>query len=345
MTQAFKRWKDWKLMDNPPRSELHLDQLYQYPPELLELLCDAIPVLFRSKQGIIDFFVGAGVPYRYLSDWIAKLNQDRDAVRKHEIVRSVICRLNDAGDAALAFRREVIKRVSEFEDFSSCWENDRLKAQGLVGQIRHVVNVKDSFTRMNLERERERMVHQAQYAAGLAAIQKKATDRADLKDALFSLFGEKNPQKRGKALEAALNNLFKHCGILVKEAFTCKGLDGGGITEQMDGAVEFDGAIYLVEMKWWNTAIGAAEVSPHLVKVYSRAGARGLFISNSTFTGPAIETVRAALAHKICILCELQELVIALETDIDLVELFRRKVKAAISDKQPFHRVTPIPGS
>jgi Protein of unknown function (DUF2924) len=33
-------------------------------------------------------------------------------------------------------------------------ESDRYKAQGLVAQIQKVVNVKDSFTRINLERER-----------------------------------------------------------------------------------------------------------------------------------------------------------------------------------------------
>ena len=41
-----------------------VDISYHYPPELLELLCDAVPVLFRSKQGVIDFFAGAGVPPR-----------------------------------------------------------------------------------------------------------------------------------------------------------------------------------------------------------------------------------------------------------------------------------------
>jgi hypothetical protein len=42
--------------------ESQVDILYHYPPELLELLCDTVPLLFRSKQGIIDFFAGAGVP-------------------------------------------------------------------------------------------------------------------------------------------------------------------------------------------------------------------------------------------------------------------------------------------
>jgi len=330
--------KAWKLMGDPSQHEIQLDRSYHYPPELLELLCDAIPALFRSKKGVIDFFVGCGVPEKFLRDWMLKLREDRDAVRKHEIVRSVLCRLNDAGDVALAHRREVIKRISEFDDFSSCWENDRFKAQGLVTQVRHVVNVKDSFTRMNLERERERRAHQAQYAATLAAKQKKIAERAALKDAFYHLFGETNPQKRGKALEGALNNLFKSYGILVKDSFTYTGTNGEGIIEQVDGSVEIDGHVYLVEMKWWDRPIGRPEVSTHLVRLFSRADARGIFISNSEFTGPAIETVREAINLKICVLCEMKEIVMALETDTDLAELFRCKVNAAINDKQPLHR-------
>jgi restriction system protein len=42
--------------------EVAIDGTYHYPPELLELLADGIPALFKSKQGVIDFFRGAGVP-------------------------------------------------------------------------------------------------------------------------------------------------------------------------------------------------------------------------------------------------------------------------------------------
>jgi restriction system protein len=89
------------------------------------------------------------------------------------MTRQVLCRLNDAGESALATRREVLKRASEFEDFSSCWDNDRLKAQGLVTQIQKLVNVKDSFTRMNIERERKRKQRQAVYTTEMEAKQKK----------------------------------------------------------------------------------------------------------------------------------------------------------------------------
>src|ERR1700730_1934479 len=190
----------------PTKAGAQIGISYQYPPELLELLCDAVPVLFRSKQGVIDFFVGAGVPNIHLADWKLKVKQDKESVKKHEVARSILCRLNAAGDESLAHRREVLKRISEFEDFSSCWESDRYKAQGLVSQIQKLVNVKDSFTRINLEREKERKESQAAYAASVEAKQKEAEQFAVLKRSLYRLFGETDRHKRGKQLESSLND-------------------------------------------------------------------------------------------------------------------------------------------
>jgi hypothetical protein len=92
---------------------------------------------------------------------------------------------------------------------------------------------------------------------------------------LFALFAMTDAQKRGKALESILNRLFANYGIAVREAFTVAGPDGEGVVEQIDGAVELDGHLYLVEMKWWDKPLGRAEVSPHLVRVFSRAAAGG----------------------------------------------------------------------
>jgi hypothetical protein len=83
------------------------------------------------------------------------LAEDASTINKFDIVRPLLTRLNEAGDTALGERRALLQRVHDFEDFSTCWESGRLEAQGLVGQIRKVVNVKDSFTRMRQEREEE----------------------------------------------------------------------------------------------------------------------------------------------------------------------------------------------
>jgi hypothetical protein len=53
-------------------------------------------------------------------------------------------------------RREIIKRVVEFEHFETCWPEDQLKAKGLVASVREAVNTKDAFTRMKQERDAER---------------------------------------------------------------------------------------------------------------------------------------------------------------------------------------------
>src|SRR5262249_39263589 len=158
-----------------------------------------------SKQDVLSFFQGAGVAAQCLADLRQRLSMDARSVNKFELVRTVLTRLNQDGEATLRERREILKRIVEFEDFSVCWENERLAAQGLVQRIRHVVGVKDSFTRMKDERERERAEHKRAQEVRAAEIAKRASMRNAIKTDLFSLFSEPNPWKRGKRLEGVLN--------------------------------------------------------------------------------------------------------------------------------------------
>jgi restriction system protein len=95
--------------------------------------------------------------------------------------------------------------------------------------------------------------------------------------------------------------------------------------------------LYLVELKWWNTPLGTAEVSPHLVRVFARGGqARGLFISYTEFTAPAITTCREALAGgAVVVLSKLEEIVEMLDHEADIRKWLKEKATAAIADKNP----------
>ena len=146
------------------------------------------------------------------------------------------------------------------------------------------------------------------------------------------------PQQRGKKLETVLNNLFHAYGILVQEAFHLVGDPGEGIVEQIDGVIELKGALYFVEMKWYKSAVGKAEISEHLVRLMGRAEARGFFISASDFSDPAIHTCRDFLQHKIVALCHLQEIVVALEQQHDLADCFIQKIQAAQIHKNPYFK-------
>ena len=313
-----------------------MDITFHYPPELLSLLVDTIPLLCRSKDDVLLFFKGAGVPPDVTEDLATRVREDRQNIGKYEIARSVLTRLNEKGESTLRERREVLKRITQYEDFSTCWPQDQLKAKGLVAEIRRVVNVKDSFVRMQIERDEERKKYQAAQQARLEEIRRRKASLAEIKCDLFALFTEDNPQKRGKALESVLNRLFALDGILVREAFTLVGNDGEGVIEQIDGVVDIDGELYLVEMKWLSHPAGVDDVSRHLVRIFTRGQARGIFISASDYAEPAITTCRKSLQRVVVVLCRLEEIVRLLEQEANLKQLFKAKIRAAIVDENPW---------
>jgi restriction system protein len=314
-----------------------MDITYHYPPELMSLLIDAIPKIYRAKKDVLLFFRGAGVDSSLTDDLSIQLKKDKDSLNKYEITRTILSRLNEKGDSTLRERREILKRITEIEDFSTCWPNDQWEARGFVAEIRRVINVKDSFTRMYLERDAEQKKRLLEQQAKIEEAQIQREKFAAIKKDLFALFGESNSQKRGKALESVLNRLFEIGGILVREAFTLKGYNREGIIEQIDGAVEIDGELYLVEMKWWHDPLGVKEVSPHLVKIFSRGQTGGIIISASNYTEPAITECRNALFSKVVVLCRLEEIVLLLEKEMDLRTFLKSKINAAKMDKNPLY--------
>jgi restriction system protein len=314
-----------------------LDIVFHYPPELLSLLIETIPRLCRSKRDVVLFLQGAGVSAALTSGWAAQIQSEPDKVSKFAIARDVLTELNKRGESTLRERREILKRVTEFEEFSVCWPEDQLKAKGLVAEISRVVNVKDSFTRMNQEREGERRQRTSERAAKLEEQRIHREQLRGVQRDLLQLFAEDDPVKRGKASEGVLSRLFESGGVLVREAFTVTGADGEGVVEQIDGVIELDGQTYLVEMRWRKDPSGRAEVSEHLVRIYHRGQARGVFISAAGYTEPAIATCKEALQRTVVVLCKLEEVVLLLERETDLRAWLKAKINAAQLDKNPMY--------
>jgi len=328
-----------KHAQSPIAGEVHV--VFHYPPELLQLLKDTIPLLCRSKRDLLTFFRAAGIPETILADLAGTVATDPNSISKFEIARSVLEKLNAKKDNHLRELREVVRRVTEFEDFSTCWPTDQLKAKGLVAEIRRVVDVKDSFTRMRLEKEEEARRNRQEAQKKTEAAHKRHHELESVRRDFFALFAEKNAHKRGKALESVLNRLFDVFGMLVRESFTVKGKCSEGIIEQIDGVVEIEGDLFLVEMKWWNAPIGPTEIAPHLVRVFGRgAHAKGIFISYTDYTPAAVSQCRDALAGgALAVLCKLSEIVAILERcdeGADLKSALRSKIHSAILDKEPW---------
>lgn len=315
---------------------------YHYPPDLLELLVEALARLNKSKKGVVTFLRGAGVDEADLADVDEIVRKSPASINKFEIARQALVKVNARGDSGLRPRREIIKRVVEFEDYSSCWPEDQLKARGLVAAVREAVNKKDAFTRMHQERDVERAEVVARQRAEQAAAAEKRAKIESVNGRLTSLFGmDDRPHERGKLLEAVLNDLFKAYGVHVREDFRRKDPDTSVVLEQIDGVIELDGAIHLVEMKWLNSPVGVGEFFPHLGRLFLRANAHGIFISSSGYTEPVVKECATALAQKTMILCSLQEFVMLLQRQGDLIAFLKRKSQAAIVDKNPYLQILP----
>lgn len=124
--------------------------------------------------------------------------------------------------------------------------------------------------------------------------------------------------------------------MLIREAFTLRTENGKTIAEQIDGALEVDSHIYLTELKWWNEPLGVGDVSQHLVRVFFRGHSRGIFISASRYTEPAIRSCKEALQKAVVVLCDLAEIVRLMESGADLKQFLKAKINAAILDKNPY---------
>lgn len=190
---------------------------------------------------------------------------------------------------------------------------------------------------MKQERDTEREQVLARQRAEQTATSEKRAAIDDVGRRLFALFAmDDKPQERGKLLETVLNDLFKAYGIHVCEDFRRKDPDSSVVLEQIDGVIELNGSIHLVEMKWLKDPVGVAEFGPHLVRVFGRANAKGIFISSSSFTTPVIKQCAEFLNQRTTFLCSLQEIVLLLQRQEDLVALLKRKSQAAIVDKNPY---------
>jgi restriction system protein len=317
------------------------DQLdsFHYPPELFELMISTIPLLNRAKKSVLLFFRGAGVNEKLYQDIKLKIETDKDSIDKYEITRTILKRLNEKKDLYIRERRELLKRVVEFESFSNCWENDQYKAKGLVSEIRNIINVKDAFTRMQQEKEKEQKKHSKEYNKKVKEFQVKADRLEILKKEFYSLFSETNPQSRGKKLEKALNNIFAYYGILVREAFIRKGDNNEGIIEQIDGVIEIDNQIYLTEMKWKIDKVSGDDIFAHLGRIYHRTNAHGIYISASGYADSGkIAAKEALLKNAVLALTDLEEFVNVLDNEKDLIQYFRAKIRNAIIDKEPYSK-------
>lgn len=89
-------------------------------------------------------------------------------------------------------------------------------------------------------------------------------------------------QRRGYAYESFLKEVFDAYGLAGKPSFRLRG-------EQIDGSFQYCQETYLLEAKWQNEPVGAADLHTFHGKLGEKAAwSRGLFVSNSGFSADGL---------------------------------------------------------
>lgn len=160
-----------------------------------------------------------------------------------------------------------------------------------------------------------------------------AFDFLKLRDQLLAV-RNLEPHARGYAFEAFLTELFDAHRLRAREPFRLVG-------EQIDGSFDLAAETYLVEAKWLNRKVGAAELHTFHGKVEQKASwARGVFISFGGFTD---EGLHAFGRGKRVIGVEGRDLHDALDRGIGVDRLLSAKVRHAAETGAVFVPIADLP--
>ena len=152
--------------------------------------------------------------------------------------------------------------------------------------------------------------------------------------ASFRSVMHQKPVQRGFAFEDWLNDLFQIHGVAVRSQFV-RATENGTRLEQVDGAIQIDFRLFLVEAKWRQDPLSKDDIANHLLGVEQRAEVGGIVIAVNGFEKSAIEAARDLLARRIEILVTVDELLAVIESGQDLSEYLRYRVRRAQLDRDP----------
>ena len=137
------------------------------------------------------------------------------------------------------------------------------------------------------------------------------------------------PQERGYEFEKLLYDLFDTYGFNPKPSFRNEG-------EQIDGSIEFEHQIYLIEAKWQTNPI----LEKDLLTLHGRASGhsrigRGIFITCGNFSSDGVQAFQKLQPTSI-IGFDGQDLYIILERCLPLADVIRHKVRKLVESGE-FH--------
>jgi len=143
----------------------------------------------------------------------------------------------------------------------------------------------------------------------------------------YRCLGKSDPHKRGHLFEKLLAQ------VILMDAWACE-INVRGPGEEHDIVVHREREYYLIECKWHNEPIGAKTVREFRDRVLARVGVRGILISMSDFTTPAIRDVESRLSDCMILLFGRKDIDALFEGITTFTALLGEKFNAAVSQRK-----------
>lgn len=242
---------------------------------------------------------------------------------KYESVSQLIDRMVKRQDFYQTDLLKLVQEVGNMNDFSHLeyWEKEN---KGLIKKAEVAVNklrqqAKGHFEIIEeLKKAEERRELNKEKLKDSIAYQQKLDE---LKMEFYQIASNTNSQQKGFQFEKFLNKLFTFFDLDPKSAFKVIG-------EQIDGAFTFDNTDYLLEAKWQEKQIIAADLYTFGGKIQGKLkNTLGLFISLGPYSSECTETGSPIL--KSMILMDGMDLMQILEGRIRLNDLILIKRRHA----------------
>ncbi|WP_396191806.1 hypothetical protein [Flavobacterium sp.] len=122
---------------------------------------------------------------------------------------------------------------------------------------------------------------------------------------------------RGFAFEALLNEIYDDCEVLISKSY--KTADG---TQQIDGAVQINSKIFLIEAKWEKKeTLAASKLYSFLGKINSKMeGTLGVFISHEKLSNNFLKSIRNGLRQNCIVIHGPDEIANIIDNKLNLAE-------------------------
>lgn len=297
-----------------------------YPPTVLDSLGESLRVVYWYKDDLRSFLVRAGVPERIVRDlpW---------GGYKRGVVRALLDLLarNPASGTPLLTKliESVVEQDESFPHLARLPDGLRLvaEARSAVRTLKDILGHQTVAERAAVARsERRTEARRAQ-----AELVQRKSDLRELHQEFLGLAGSQNPNQRGLDFQPLLRRLFALYDLEPRGGFA-------GAGEQIDGSIQLDGKILLVEAKWTADQTSPSEVRDFRAKVHDKLESTlGLMIAVNGFTEQAIEKASGG-GRLLLVLMDGQDLARVLEGVDDLVEVLRRKLRYASEHGRAFTR-------